>query len=243
MIKKTGRGMKKAFFLLIAASALLAGCASNKVSLDSLSPMAITGVEGNLVIHRMDDNGEVNEDEDGVLTTMLNKTLKGDDPEVSSAQNRVDYAEECLRLLLEDIGGVSVVDRDSVTQNKTYKSAKTNLLGFMSTNRVATGYESDRLTIGAKKSRILMKELGASSLLSAEFEFDKRVEKKQVSAVVKMTVRVFDTSGRSIVNKEYTAESIDKIDLYGGDYDKKAFVELFKPTTETVIRNFIMEYL
>jgi hypothetical protein len=91
-----------------------------------------------------------------------------------------------------------------------------------------------------------MKEVGASGLISAEFEFDKRISRNQVSAVVKMKVRLFDERGKNVLTKEYMAESADKLDVHGiydNKYDKEAFVEFFKPVTETVIRTFIMECL
>lgn len=238
--------MKRALFLLVPLAGLFAGCASTKLELASFSPLGVLSVQGNLVVHEVDSANEIDEDAGGMISDALNKALGGKNPEVSTAQNRVDYAEECLRLSLEDIAGIQVVDREKLTGSDNYKYAKTNVLSFMDTSVVATGYEPDMLSLGAKKSRILMKEVGASGLISAEFEFDKRISRNQVSAVVKMKVRLFDERGKNVLTKEYMAESADKLDVHGiydNKYDKEAFVEFFKPVTETVIRTFIMECL
>ena len=102
------------------------------------------------------------------------------------------------------------------------------------------------LALGAKKARLLMEETGAKGLVSAEFEFDKRTEKKEVVAVVKMKIRLFDASGKNVVTHDFVAESAERVKIHGmydSKYDKDEFVELFKPTIETVIKKFIMEYL
>ena len=226
--------MKRALFLLVPLAGLFAGCASTKLELASFSPVAVLGVQGNLVVHEVDSANEIDEDAGGMISDALNKALGGKNPEISTAQNRVDYA------------GIQVVDREKLTGSDNYKYAKSNLLSFMDTSVVATGYEPDMLSLGAKKARILMKEVGAAGLISAEFEFDKRISRNQVSAVVKMKVRLFDERGKNVFTKEYMAESADKLDVHGiydNKYDKEAFVEFFKPVTETVIRTFIMECL
>ncbi len=238
--------MKRALFLLASVATLLVGCESTKLELNSFSPIAILSVEGNQVVHEIDSNNEIDEDADGILSDALNKALGSKNPEVSSAQNRVDYAEECLRLSLEDIAGIQVVDKETLTACDNYKYAKSNILSFMETGVVATGYEPGMLSLGAKKSRILMKEIGAAGLISAEFEFDKRIKQNKISAVVKMKVRLFDEKGKNVFMREYMSESADKLDVHGiydNKYDKEAFVEFFKPVTETVIRTFIMEFM
>lgn len=233
-----------AFSLVILA--VITSCASTKTAISDFSPIAIIGVEGNPTVLSVDSNNEADEDAGGVLSNAINKVLDGKNPEIMSAQHRIDFAEETLKYLLEDLAGVEVLDREKVTDCDSYKHAKLNILSFMSTNIAATGYEDNMLSLGAKKARILMAETGAKGLISAEFEFDKRIEKKEAAAVVKMKIRMFDASGKNVVTHDFIAESAKRVKvhgLYSNKYDKEEFVELFKPTIETVIKKFIMEYL
>ena len=114
------------------------------------------------------------------------------------------------------------------------------------TNCVASGYQPDMLTLGAKKARMLMQETGTKGLVSLEFEFDKKVYKKQISAVVKMKARVIGTNGREVINKEYTDESSEKLKVYGlydSNYDKDEFVKFYPELIEALVNRFVMEFM
>lgn len=233
--------------LSLVIPAVITSCASTtRTSISDFSPIAIIGVEGNPTVLRVDSNNETDEDAGGVLSNAINKALDGKNPEIVTAQDRVDFAADALRHLLEDLAGIEVIDMETVAGCDSYKYANMNVLSFMNTNIAATGYEEGMLALGSKKARLLMEETGAKGLVSAEFEFDKRTEKKEVVAVVKMKIRLFDASGKNVVSHDFVAESAERVKIHGmydSKYDKDEFVELFKPTIETVIKKFIMEYL
>ncbi|MBQ0052312.1 MAG: hypothetical protein KBT11_09675 [Treponema sp.] len=230
--------------LTLVAGLSLAGCASTKVSLSEFSPVAVIGVDGNPSLYLVDDNYETDEDADSALTASVNKYLEGKNPEYLTAQDRLDYAEDYLRRALAEIGGFEVLDKDFVTKSDDYIYAKgASLLGFMDPTISATGYQSNMQTMGAKKARMLMGALGAKALVSAQFEFDKKKNLNDVTAVVKMKVHFIDAQGKEVVNKEYMAESSESVRNMGGKYNKDALVDLYPAVIENIINKFVVEYV
>lgn len=227
-----------------AATVFFTGCASNNLALSNHSPIAIIGVEGNPSIYLVDENYNTDEDEGGVLSASVNKFIEANNPEFLTAQDRVDYGEEYLRIALTDLAGAEVLDRDFVTSSDDYVYAKGNgLLGFMDPSISATNYQKNMMTIGAKKARMLMDALGAKGLVSAKFEFDKKKGSNSITAVVKMKVNFIDNRGKNIISKDYMAESTESVRTIGGKYNKDEFVELFPATIESVINKFVVEYI
>ena len=241
--------MKKSLFLSVTSlfsACLFLSCASTKISISDYSPVGILGVEGNPTILAVDFDNQKDEDAGGTLSNAINKLIDGKNPEILTAQDRVDFAEECLRHALEEIAGVEVVDKEKITQSENYKYAKLNILSMTNTNCVAAGYQQDMLSLGAKKARVLMQESGAKGLISLEFEFDKKLSKKELYAVVKMKVRFIGSNGREILNKEFVEESTEKIKvhgLYDSNYDKDTFVTFYPPIIESIINKFVLEYM
>lgn len=241
--------MKKIFYLsaLLAALTLFFGCASTKLAFTTLSPIAIIDVEGNAVIWTEADDFDYEAQEDeggGILATATNKLIYSKSPELLTSEDRMNYAEESLRIALED-NGVKVLDKDSVVESKTYKYDILNILGVINMNSTADGYRKGLTSIPAKKARMLMDEIGANGLVSAEFYFTKKIEHKKAWPVVSMKILVQNRKGKKIFNKEFTAESTGSVQTYGAydKYDKTEFVQLMNPLIDDVINRFAAEYL
>jgi len=223
----------------------LFSCASTKVSLKELSPVAVIDVEGNQRILTVDSDYKPDEDAGGVLDNAVNKMIDSNNPEILTAIDRINYADNYLRNTLKELGGMEVIEKETVTSSKTYKYANKNFLGFMSTNYAGEGYVQGNLSFGAKTSRVLEEEFGASSLLSTEFAFYKIYHDGGVYPVVVMNVNVFDKAGKKVISKTYKTEGITPVKTYGfyKSYEKQEFVDLFPEVIESVINSFVMEYI
>lgn len=230
-----------------AAAFLLAGCASTKLDLAPYSPMAIIDVEGSSVVWEEagEFDYEAQEDEGGgVLATAANKLLNSKNPELLTAQDRMDYAEESLRRALVETCGVELIDKDKLLESNTYQYGILNLLKVLNTNTTAEGYAPGLTKLSTWKARELMEEIGAKSIISAEFEITKKVEKKKMHPIVSMKIKIQNERGKLILDKEFTAEGADGVQTYGAynKYNKDDFVELINPLIDDVINRFAVEY-
>lgn len=241
--------MKKIVLSLscLLVTAFFISCGSTKISLQEQSPIVILGVEGNPTVLEVDANYDTDPDSGGAISNAVNKLLDGSNPEILKAQDRIDFAEDSLRIALSDIAGMEVIDREILQSSKIYKQTSGNVLNFVNTNLVPDGYKKGILSLGAKRARLLMNEVGAKSIISAEFEFDKRKVLKSSStvvyAVVKMKIRFFDERGKQIISKDFVEESSKYVETFSGSYDRDEFVELYPEVTENIINKFIVEYL
>lgn len=230
-------------FLLIVS---FTNCNTTKFNFLSNTKVGILGIEGNVSIYSVDDDFNTNSDNDGIISVSIAKMLGSDNPEIITAQDRIDYAEEYLRYSLENMANIQVVDKETVFQNQIYQNSNGTIFSYMETNIPSKGYKKSLLSLGSKKTRMLLKDIKADYLVSASFEFCKHLIKEnnttELFPVVKMNVHVFDANGREVVRKTYLAESSNSVKVEG-TYDKNAFVELFPEVTETVINKFIVDYL
>ncbi len=240
---------KRAVFLLLAAGAVfcLFGCASNNFSFTDTAQVAISGVEGSPSVFLVDENYITDEDSGGIISNTVNKLLYSDNPEIYSAQDRVDFAEQYLRQALETIANVKTVEKETVVNNQTYKQ-NVNPFSYANTNAVASGYKKDSLTFGRKVARKIMRETGSSSIVSLYFEFDKKFTQKPtgkyVSAVIKMRANIMDQTGKLVVFNDLIEESAESIKCYSGaNYDKEEFVQLYPQIIENAINRFVLEYV
>lgn len=240
--------MKKALFSIAALgiSLFFVSCGT-QINLANYSKTAITTVEGNQIVYKTNDFYEVkDEDKFGFLTTQLNAKINGTNPEIETAQDRVVYAEESLKRILEEINGLEFVEKDTVINSSKYKTDTLGFIDLTSANILAEGYKKGMSKPGKKSAKSLMKDIEANSLLSAVFEFDKRQTTNKVFAVAKMRVKFFNNEGKLIINKEYIAESENFIETETGvdaTYDKDELVALFPEATDAVITKFAMEFI
>ncbi len=233
--------------LSVGCASVLFGCASTKLALGALSPMAVLNVEGSSVIWEEADDFDYEAQEDeggGILATSVNKLLNSKNPELQTAADRMNYAEESLRHALEEKCGVQVLEKEKFTESNVYQYEILNLLGILSTNTTADGYRGGIVKLPAKKAQLLMSEIGAESLISAQFEITKKVANKNIYPLVTMKVKVQNRRGKMVVDKEYSAQSASGVKTYGAynKYNKNDFVALINPLIDDVIGRFASEY-
>ncbi len=245
-MKKT---LSKISFGLLSAvlAGAFSGCASTKIDLNTLSPMAILNVEGSSVIWEEADDFDYEAQEDeggGLIATSVNKALNSKNPEIQTAADRMDYAEESLRHALEENCGVQFLEKEKLIKSEVYQYGILNISGILSTNTAADGYRSGILSLPSKKAQLLMSEIGAESLLSAQFEITKKIESKNIYPVVSMKIKIQNRRGKKILDKEYSAVSASGVRTYGAysKYNKRDFVALINPLIDDVISRFASEY-
>ncbi len=246
--------MKKvvfAFLFLLAAVCPILSCASTKkIELYENSPAAVISITGtNLVswkekkrLNKRNDD----ENEDRLFNTALSKAIDRNNPEILTAKDRLDYADESFRRIVPDLTGLSVLDKELVTGSLAYKKTHGSFYNTLSDSIRASGYK-DLGVLGAKKARSLMKGTGAGSLVSMEFDFKKILTSGtksdgQAAALVSMRIKIRGSSGQIFINKEYSKQSSENFPVLDGDYDQNVLLSLIKQTTDEVIAEFAYEY-
>ena len=165
--------MKRSAFaaaaLLLFAATLLAGCKSAPVAINESGPIAIISVTGNPAIPwEKDENDDDADDGNGVLSTLVNKLVDGKNPELTTGKDRLDYAVDSFHALIEEIAEVEVIDDAVVKAAENYVSINENIFNLLDSTIGATGFKKLN-TIGGKRARLLMQEIGAKSLIFLAF--------------------------------------------------------------------------
>ena len=234
----------------IAALFLLSGCASTKnISLEEKSPMAVISVIGtNLVAWQEQTQNDSDETltTDGAFNALLNKAIDGKNPEIATAVDRLDYADESFRRVMAETANVQILKKNEVVDTDVYEFTRGSFYNSLSDSVCATGYK-DMTVIGAKKARILESELGAKSLASMDFNFKKTVIKGnrqngKLAALVMMKIKILDEHGREFINKEYTGVSAKAIPIISGYYKKEELLSLINETIDDLITQFAVEF-
>ncbi len=234
-------------FSCISALLLLSGCASTKIALSEYSPAAVISVTGtNLVMWQSENQNPDEDDSDNILTGMANKILDSRNPEIETAVDRLDYADESLRRIAGEIAGLSVLPKESVVDSDVYKYSYRSLFNVFSDSTCATDYK-DMTVIGAKRSRVLAEGIGAKSLVAMDFNFKKALARGtrhdgQIAAAITMKIKLTDEKGHEAVNKEYKKLSKETTPVKGGYYDKKVLVSLINETIDDLITQFAVEF-
>lgn len=236
---------------LVCLSALffLSSCASTKITLSEYSPAAIISVTGtNLVMWQSEkQDPQEDDDSDNVLTGMVNKILDSNNPEILTAVDRLDYADDSFHRIASEISSLNVLSKKSVVDSDIYKYSTRSLFNALSDSTCATGYK-DMTVIGAKKARLLIQELEAKSLVAMDFNFKKILasgnkRNGQVAAAITMKMKILDEKGRVAVNKDYYRQSSQTVLIQGGYYDKDALIEIINTTIDELITAFVVEYM
>ena len=237
------------FFAILGISLFFVGCASTPVYLDENSPIAIITIAGNSSVpweaENPDDPDEA--DADGLLSSLVNKLIDGENPEILTAVDRLDYADEAFRSVLSEVAGCEFIEKDKLLSSAQYKKIRPTYFNILTSTKIATGYK-DLSVIGAKNARLLMKDVGATSLISATFTFEKKLLNGNrfngtCAGNVKMQVKLINSRGKEIINREYTAITSEKTTIAHHKYDKDAFVETLAEAIENVIRQFAIDYM
>lgn len=251
--KKINHSIRLGVLLACAASAVFSGCASNRFSItgDNASPIAILCVSGNTHVPYYSEEVRDDEygDEDGVLSNALNGFFGKSNPEIQTAPDRVEYAEDAFRRLVTENAGIDVVPKETVLASQAYDDiGKYNVLAFTDVKIRGEGYKYID-DIGAKKARVIMQETGANSCIFLDFVFKKYIKgngdnlKADLGAMGTMNVIMYNSNGKKVIDDQFTVISNESVEMYLTKYDKDAMVELFPDVIDQLINRFIVKYL
>ena len=238
--------------LIAAAVFLFASCASSQITLSEKSPMAVISVIGNSYIPWVDEeaeaSGDDNDSSESMINGLINTMLGSQNPEVQTAVDRVDYAEESFRSIVSELTETQFLEKSDVVNNEVYKMLSESFYNTLAPTVKATNYK-DFTIIGAKKAPFLMDSVGAKSLAIIDFTFkkeriDETKSQKFIGGVVIFKVKILDEEGREIINRVYTEKTTSKIKRYSStDYDKNALIDLFPEAIDNAIRKFALEFI
>ncbi len=246
-MKKLSHYVLAAFFVTM----IFSSCGSTKIALQENAPIALISIVGNSyipwVVEENSSSDEEEGDSEGIINGLINKVAGSNNPEVLTAVDRLDYAEESFRSIVTELTGAEVLDKEDVLNCETYKILPASFYNTLSSTVRATKFK-DFSTLGAKKARYLMDSLGAKSLVILEFTFKKeKIDSgkynQNCGGVVTMKVKVLNERGSEAINKTYVAKTLTTVRRYGSEYDKDAFVQLFYDAIDSVIRQFVVEYM
>ena len=105
--------MKKSILWLAGAAFsafIFASCGSTKIAMQEHSPVAVFSIVGNSQVPwTADDPHNPDEAEsDGVLSSMVNKLIDGQNPEIVTAVDRLDYADDSIRQIFPEMTGCEI---------------------------------------------------------------------------------------------------------------------------------------
>lgn len=236
--------------ILLGAVLCIFGCAStDMLSAEKVSPAAIISVTGTNLVAWQDKNLNDNDEDDstgGALNSLVNKAVDRSNPEITTAVDRLDYADESFRHILPEIAGIQILDKEKVVNSDIYKYTRGSIYNSLSDSTEGTNYK-DMTVIGAKKARMLIDELGAKSLVAMDFTFRKILasgtkQDGQAAALVAMKIKILDSSGKEAVNKVYTRQSEQTVMIKSGYYNKDEMLSLINSAIDDAITAFAVEY-
>ncbi|MBR6297325.1 MAG: hypothetical protein IKR40_12690 [Treponema sp.] len=226
----------------------LSGCKTTQVNIKEYAPVAIASVYCNPSMPwYSNEQGKSPDDAGpGALSNMVNKTMNANNPEYTEINLRIDGAAETIKQILED-NGVSVLDASDLEKSKSYQKSSIAWLDVLSTDVAASGYKALDYN-GKSRNRRIATECGASSLLFAEFVFQKQkipvgLFDMSVAARVTLKVYVCDSQGKKLLFKTYTAVSTDTTEYSNGSWDRQAVCNAVPSAVESVVNQFVMDYV
>lgn len=244
--------MKKNFGLLavVTLSAFIfASCGSTKIALQEHSSVAVFSIVGNSQVPwAADDPHNPDEaDSDGVLSSMVNKLIDGQNPEILTAVDRLDYADDSIRQILPEMTGCEILSKEAVVSSKAYADLSPSYFNLLSSTKTATDYK-DFTTIGAKNARLTMESIGAKSLIILNFTFQKKLLKGNkwngdMCGLVTLKAKLLNSHGKEIINKTYEIQTSERTKIASHKYDKNAFVATLKEAIDSAIRQFALEFV
>lgn len=238
------------FLALIGSAFVLTGCASTKISLQESSPVAVISIIGNTQVPWIDEDDETvlatdEPEAESLLTSMASRIMDSNNPEILTAVDRLDYAFDSASMNILEMTGCAVLPKEEVLSSEAYTYLTPSYFNSLTPTKTATGFK-DLTTIGAKNARYLMDSIGAKSLLSLSFTFQKDVVKGTktngaIGGVVTMKAKLLNNRGREIVNKIFVAKTSEPIKIMHGQYNKDSLVEQLENAIDDVMRQFCME--
>lgn len=76
-----------------------------------------------------------------MITNSINKIFGKNNPEIQTAQDRINYADEQFAYLLETNMGITVVPKDKIINSKQYKAITPSIFTFSDTKIYADNYK------------------------------------------------------------------------------------------------------
>ncbi|MBQ9205432.1 MAG: hypothetical protein IJ158_01820 [Treponema sp.] len=245
--------MKKSIMLGFAAALVpffFTSCASTKISLKEYSPVAVISIVGNTQVPWVDAEAEdgtaTGEPEaENLLTSMVNKLVNGQNPEIVTAVDRLDYAFDSVNQNFPELIGLEVLPKDTVISADYYDSLHSSYFNLLAATKKATGFK-DLSTIGAKSARYLLEAVGGKSALLLSFTFQKDVAKGSRSngtivGIVTMKAKLLNSRGKEILNKIYTAKTAEPIKIKRSEYDTDSLLTGLEEAIDSAVRQLCME--
>ena len=228
--------------VLTSVSALffLGACKSAPVYITDNSPVAIITIIGNPDMPWLSED-ESEDSTSGLITGTMNTLLGTENPEISGAVDRLDYADESVRKILPEVAGCKIINKSDVISSKRYKKLGESYFNFLDSIKRGTNYK-DFTTIGGKNARMLAKELNANSLLIMDLNcFKKRVNTHACCAVIDLKMKVISSKGKEIINKTYRTES-KNVEKDGSYYDQDELIAAIPAAIDAAVMQFALEY-
>ena len=235
---------------IAAATSLLTGCASTKLSVKESSPVAIISITGNTQIPLVDEESEevspTGEPEaESLLTSMASSFTNSQNPEILTAIDRLDYAYDSANLNLLELAGYTVLPKEELLSSEAYTYMAPSYFNMLTATKNATGFK-DLSILGAKNARYIMEETGAKSLLALSFTFQKELVRGTrssgtVGGIVTMKAKILNSRGREVFNKIFVARTSGQIKIMHGQYNKETLIENLNDAIDDAMRQFCIE--
>ncbi|MBQ9909841.1 MAG: hypothetical protein IJM48_08620 [Treponema sp.] len=235
---------------IAAATSLLTGCASTKLSVKESSPVAIISITGNTQIPWVDEESEevspTGEPEaESLLTSMASSFTNSQNPEILTAIDRLDYAYDSANLNLLELAGYTVLPKEELLSSEAYTYMAPSYFNMLTATKNATGFK-DLSILGAKNARYIMEETGAKSLLALSFTFQKELVRGTrssgtVGGIVTMKAKILNSRGREVFNKIFVARTSGQIKIMHGQYNKETLIENLNDAIDDAMRQFCIE--
>lgn len=231
------------------ASVLLASCGSTKIAIQEHSPVAVVSIIGNSSIPWVSDNPNDNDDgdPDGLLSSVVNKLIDGDNPEIVTSVDRLDYANDSFSQILTEMTGCVVLPKESVVKSEAYADLGGSYFNLLAATKTGTDFK-DLTGFGGKKARIALEKMGAKSAVVLNFTFQKKLLKGNkwngdMCGLVTMKARMLNSRGKELINRTYTAQTSQRTKITSHKYDKNAFVATVNEAIDNAIRQFALEFV
>lgn len=208
--------MKKVILTLttaLAACLLFISCGTTqKINPEANTKLAILSIYGNAALpwYELDKNGNEPSPSQGLLGKALTSMFDMENPEMLTAEDRLNYAEDYLKKAFYENFNIEAADKEAVTGSRKYKMLSEGLFSSMNTAKKADGYKLIE-KLGAPTISKIYKETGANTAIILKFAFFKKLTsgtKSHGTAVPYVTMRatVYDEKGKEFHYKTYKAE-------------------------------------
>ncbi len=240
--------MKKLSVFICLISLFFAGCASTKVDVSTLDKIAIISIGGNrhLPWYEKVDGKEPSATQ-GILSKSVDSILKDEDPEISEAFNRLDYAEDSFKKHVNEILSLNFVPKEDVIGSKRYRAMSEGILHSLNTTITAQDYKDVR-SPDRFNMRKMAQEIEANSFVVLNFEFFKKAVKGsklngEISPYIKMKVKLYNNLGKEIKNKTYVVQGTESVKSSGKNYDKEALVAMYPAVIDQLMMQFALDFI